>query len=348
MLVNIVNEQVKLGIDVSILILNDNCNQSLIESIDPLVNIIRVNRPLGSHNPLYILRMRSAIKRLAPDIIHVHFSNLLPYICNRKNAKKICYTLHALPFGEVRASKLLYRLFPFLNKNDSNVHMADLVKVLSISHTVHDQLLNQYSIDSAVVENGIDLNGFVQRESNRLPSSPFKIVQIGRLDHKNKGQDILVKAVAKLKGKVVADFIGSGESEKFLKKLAKELNVEEYVNFLGSKKQKEIRKIICNYDLCVQPSRFEGFGLTVAEALAAKVPVLVTEGLGSAELTEGEKYGYTFKLDSVDDFSEKINFIKANYKESLLKAEKAFSHVELYDVIRTSKHYYGEYLKMMV
>ena len=55
--------------------------------------------------------------------------------------------------------------------------------------------------------------------------------------------------------------------------LVQEYNLNSYISFLGSKDTHYIEQHLKDYDLLVQPSRIEGFGLTVAEAMAAKVPV---------------------------------------------------------------------------
>ena len=67
---------------------------------------------------------------------------------------------------------------------------------------------------------------------------------------------------------------------------------------------------LTDYDLFVQPSRWEGFGLTVAEAMAAGVPVLVSEGQGPAEVTQGSRYGWLFANGDADDLQRQIVFIK--------------------------------------
>ena len=68
-------------------------------------------------------------------------------------------------------------------------------------------------------------------------------------------------------------------------RLTAELHAETYVRFLGKQTQDYVAAHLTDYDLFVQPSRWEGFGLTVAEAMAAGVPVLVSEGQGPAEVT---------------------------------------------------------------
>ena len=98
----------------------------------------------------------------------------------------------------------------------------------------------------------------------------------------------------------------------------------------------------------VQPSRWEGFGLTVAEAMAAKVPVLVSEGQGSAEVTCGNKFGWTFENGNSNDLAEKIKYLYDNYDEAMDKANSALNYVQnTYDVSVTARKYLDNYTKCL-
>ena len=65
------------------------------------------------------------------------------------------------------------------------------------------------------------------------PKDIFKILTVSRLEHLKKGQDLLLEAVARIKGQVTIDFIGEGTSLDYLKAKANKLKIENYVHFLG-------------------------------------------------------------------------------------------------------------------
>lgn len=112
----------------------------------------------------------------------------------------------------------------------------------------------------------------------------------------------------------------------------------------GKKPQKYIIEHLRDYDLFVQPSRNEGFALTVAEAMSAKLPVLVSSGQGPAEVTENDKYGWVFENGNIDDLAAKLEYIRSHYDEALAKIEKAYGHVrKRYDVSVTAKAYLDNY-----
>ncbi|MDA8155868.1 MAG: glycosyltransferase [Actinomycetota bacterium] len=59
--------------------------------------------------------------------------------------------------------------------------------------------------------------------------------------------------------------------------LAARLDAEEFRSFLGPMNRARIYENLCNYDLLVHPSRYEGFGLTVLEGIAAGLPALASK-----------------------------------------------------------------------
>jgi glycosyltransferase involved in cell wall biosynthesis len=177
------------------------------------------------------------------------------------------------------------------------------------------------------------------------------MVQVGRLSHEQKGQDIALHALSYLINslnikKVSIDFIGNGNSEVYLRDLAEKLKVSDHCSFIGLKHREWIYNHLCDYELLVQPSRYEGFGLTVAEAMAAKVPVLVSDIEGPLEIIEYGKYGYTFKSEDAKDLAQKILSIQEKYGAVAFneKIMNGYSHiVKLYDIIKTSSNYLMQY-----
>ena len=85
--------------------------------------------------------------------------------------------------------------------------------------------------------------------------------------------------------------------------------------FLVKQTQDYVAAHLTDYDLFVQPSRWEGFGLTVAEAMAAGVPVLVSEGQGPAEVNTRQPLWLAFAME-MPTLTAQIRLIKENYGRS--------------------------------
>lgn len=348
MLVNIANEQAEAGAEVSIIIINDWLEKSLVEGLSRYVNLVCLNRKLHSHSLSFIRQLNCALDRLHPDVVHLHSSGLIRLL-RKKYSRVACSTLHALPIGSVRRGRLM-NLVPFahmtLYKSSNVVNIDEVPQVFAISSSVQQALRDEYGVESTVVCNGIVTSRFAARPG-RMPDEQLRIVMVSRLEHDKKGQDLLIRAVAALQGMVTVDFIGIGSSMEYLKQLTVELHAEEYIRFLGKQTQDYVAAHLADYDLFVQPSRWEGFGLTVAEAMASVVPVLVSEGQGPAEVTQGDRYGWLFANGDAEDLRRKIVFIREHYGEAIMKAGKAKDYVRsTYDVSVTARSYLREYEKI--
>lgn len=345
MLINIANAQAEMGGDVSVIIVNDLIEPMLLHSLNRKVHIYLIKRKVGSRNILPILRLNMILLFLRPDAIHLHESDLFGCLWFKKLSRVASVTLHALPSGMVRRRNLLGRLLHRRSYEEKgNVENLDKIpRVFSISNAVHNMLLDKYCVNSIVINNGIRTDFFQQRNDIKW-HQPLRVVQVSRLDHDKKGQDLLIEAASILKGLIDVTFIGDGASMNYLKLFAQNHNVGNFVHFLGKQDQSYIAQRLHEYDLFVQPSRWEGFGLTVAEAMAAKIPVLVSEGQGPAEVTCGEKYGWLFKNGDSLDLAMQIKKILLDKEKALSKAEKAYWYVkETYDVSVTARKYLKNY-----
>lgn len=347
MLVNIANAQVKFGAEVHVIVINELMEKSLVDNLDKRVHFHCLGRQLKSKNLWFIFRVNRLLGKINPDAIHLHGSQFYTILFSKKMRRRACVTLHALPSGKVRRAMSIARLFPILNFHiPGNVCCIDLVpKVFAISKSVQKELLDNYGVKSTVVENGILTEKFQQRDGNPLADGkPMRVVCVSRLEHEKKGQDLLIEAADKMKGQVDVTFIGDGTSRNYLQTLARKSKWGGYIHFLGKKPQEYISGHLKDYDIFVQASRYEGFGLTVAEAIAAKLPVLVSSGQGPAEVTENDKYGWVFENGNVDDLAAKLEYIRSHYDEALAKTEKAYGHVrKRYDVSVTAKAYLDNY-----
>lgn len=348
MLVNIANAQARQGVNVHLVIVNELLESSLVNALDKNVYFHCLGRRVGSKNPWFIIKINLILSKIKPDAIHLHHSEFFAILLKRFR-KISSSTVHALPSGTLRQKGILPRILPILNvhvTDNGNVRYLDKVpRVFAISNAVQEKLLSNYGIKSTVVANGIDTRRFVKRDLKLQANSPLKIVCVSRLDHKIKGQDLLIHATASLKGKIDVTLVGDGKSKEYLLSLSKKLNVSDNVHLLGKKSQAWIAEHLMEYDVFAQPSRNEGFGLTVAEGMAAGLPALVSSGQGPAEITENEHYGWTFKNGDVNELINKIKYIIEHYNEALSKAQKGLQHVkDCYDVSVTAKKYLNLYL----
>ena len=329
MLVNIINEQLKLNHDVYLIIMEDAAVEpTLLKSFDSRIKIHYAHRKENGCLILPIMFLNLLLLKINPNVIHIHSSSMYRIILLPWLKKVVNSTLHALPSV----------------KNTPSIDKVPCV--FAISESVRQHLLAYNGTDSITNPNGIRPE-LIRQCSSADWNGTLQIVQVSRLDHKNKGQHILIQAASELIKRGYRDFrvnfIGDGESREYLKDLTCKLNVSDYIVFQGSKTQAYIFEHLYDYDLFVQPSILEGFGNTVAEAMAAKLPVVVSSGQGPEEVIDYGKYGYVFENGNPVDCADKLEiFLK--HENDLLQVEAAYKRVlDLYDIKVTVKTYLDKY-----
>lgn len=100
-------------------------------------------------------------------------------------------------------------------------------------------------------------------------------------------------------------FVGDGEQRGQLTQRAAELGVIDAVAFAGAVPPNRALELMCEHDLLVHPSRFETFGMTVVEAVACGLPVLVTRCGGPEETLAGVEDAIAELVD-VEEGSEAL------------------------------------------
>lgn len=329
MLVDIINEQSKVHY-VELCIINDTFNVDLINTIDSKVRVYYLNRKPGSRNPISIFKFNYYILKLNPEVVHFHNQNAINLL-KFKNKLKTYLTVH-----------------------DTNIPVLNFKKydkLFAISNVVKNDILARSNTFSKVIYNGISFKK-IKKNTSFKPFTTFKIVQISRLAHTKKGQEVLIKAIEILVNRfniknLHIDFIGTGESLAFLKELVNSLGIVKHVDFIGDKSRSFIYKELKNYQLLVQPSYYEGFGLTVVEAMAAKIPLLVSNIEGPMEIIDNGNYGYYFNAGNEEDCAIKIIKIINEFSESknTEKLNNAYNYAfSNFNIKTTAQNYLDNYL----
>lgn len=133
----------------------------------------------------------------------------------------------------------------------------------------------------------VDLFRFAERPAH---SGPVRLVSVGRLSSE-KGHDVLLRALSTLTaegGDLALTIVGDGPERSRLTELAVALGVAERVRFTGVLTGRELAAELAAADLSVLPSRSEGFGVAVIEAMATGLPVVATRSGGPETIIDAE------------------------------------------------------------
>lgn len=330
MLLDIMRCQADMGHNVVLILVNNRHDDELLRRIDGRVIVKYINRSEGSKNPWYLFKLNYTLRRYKPDVVHVHNVKALGMLFNASKTNTV-FTAHCLGIS------------------DSLIKKAK--KVCVISEAVGADVVSMHGIKPIVIYNGIETRAINNQVVIKKNNGCFNIVQVGRMYKETKGQDILILAVAMLKrigaDDIKVDFIGDGASMQELKDLVARLDLSDAVTFRGALSRKDIYNELCQYHLLVQPSRDEGFGLTIAEGMAAKVPVLLSSLQGPMEVVANGDYGSIFETENIADCADKILEIRNNYDKYRTLAEKdAYQYViNNFDIVKTAERYIEVYNK---
>lgn len=211
------------------------------------------------------------------DLLHIpHFNIPLLY------RKPLVVTIHDLLWHEYKGTHvttlspwkywLKYQVYLFTVRQAVTRALHIIVPSKSVKETV----LNYYPNVAEKIEviyEGVDQ----QVKSRSLSKNPSKtLVYIGSLyPHKN---IVLVLNALKELPEYTLQLIGTRNVfQDEVRAQVKELGVEKQVEFLGYQTDEQVREILQKSHALIQPSLFEGFGLTGIEAMQTGVPVIASD-----------------------------------------------------------------------
>ena len=260
----------------------------------------RINKtPWGVVKALWILY--SLVQKIRPDIVHSHMvhANLIARFTKAAtgfDTPLICTAHNSIEGGKL--SVLAYRLTD---------RFADLTTNVS-DHAVNAFIDQGASVPSRItaVHNGIDIERFApdmfQRNTQRQIlglSDKFVILIVGRLEYQ-KNHESLLRAYAKtcaFNSEIHLCIVGYGSLEAQLKALVRDLGIAHQVSFLGARQ--DTPALFNAADCVVMSSRFEGFGLVLAEAMACGKFIIATDcgGITSTIKNVNQRVGVVVPIE---------------------------------------------------
>jgi glycosyltransferase involved in cell wall biosynthesis len=124
--------------------------------------------------------------------------------------------------------------------------------------------------------------------------------------------------------------VGDGSQREALASIAKFYNLKGHVIFVGAVNHKSIPFYINKLDVLVNVSEMESFGVSVAEAMACKTPVIVSNLEGFQDLVPDEKVGLITKSTGIEDIFICMEKYFLNSKLRVDHREEAFNRINEY------------------
>jgi glycosyltransferase involved in cell wall biosynthesis len=252
---------------------------------DALIDGLRVRRyPHVPLKPLHHAIDRLPLQRWldggaeGAEAIHLHLPLFPPLRCRQPRI----VTVHtpmladnaaiAEPGLHPKLARLNARLF---SRAYEQWHLDHATAVLAVSVKVRDEIEASYSTagrDIEVVENGVDADGFAFAP---LAGRGRDVLYAGRLSYR-KGVVRLVDAFARLGPGPRLVIAGEGPLEPQIRQRIASQGLADRVELVGFLDRAALRCRLQRAAMFVSPSDYEGFPLTLLEAMAAGAPVVST------------------------------------------------------------------------
>ena len=296
------------------------------EDAEDVVDGIKVHYIKGTGNALtrYWRFARSASKKIEElnkqiglDIIHANLPLVPSFAIPKESAKALICAVHSTWKGEAIVTrqsnpkelnpneKMMLKFNRVLRRYETQL-MNQSDALIAVSRYTVGELTELYGIEEEkihVIYNGVDINKFKPRPDKAKLRREFgleenkKIVLfVGRLYHR-KGLEILLHSIPPVLQefgdvKFAISGIGFKKKEQSLRDLAKELDIEDTVTFLGYVPDEKLPELYSASDIFVLPAIYENFPFAILEAQATGLPVISTKVGGIPEFLVDKENGF--------------------------------------------------------
>lgn len=151
-----------------------------------------------------------------------------------------------------------------------------------------------------------------------------KIISVGRLSNE-KGFDILIEVWKKVREKHkdwILEIYGEGYLRKELQDKIDSLNLRNTLILKGN--EKDIKAKYLENSVYVMSSRFEGFGMTLIEAMSCGLPLVSFDcPYGPRKIIKNGENGFLVKFGNINEMAEKINYLIENEDKRIEMGKKS-------------------------
>ena len=288
---------------------------------------------------LPILPFRRLLKKIDPDIIHIHSPIVLGNIAQivaGSLRKPVIVTNHYLPIN-LSPSLSTDPLFskPFMSVTYSYlVHFCNRCEYVTAPTMTALNLLYQHGLraPAQVISNGIDLKKFSPGDRDKrlqqhfhLPQDRPIVLSVNRLSQE-KRIDVLIDAAAKMTQDAHIAIASTGPAEADLRAQVEELNLSNRVSFLGFIHEKDLAPLYSLADVFAIPSEAELQSLATMEAMACGLPVVAADAYALPELVHHTVNGFLFQRGNSDEMAQYLDML---VKDTELRRQMGSKSLEI-------------------
>lgn len=280
--------------------------------------------------------LRKLIKKIKPDIIHVHLNSVISIflsgvLFDKKRHFKTFYTVHSVASKD--AKKVAGFILKYLFKRKLIIPMA-------ISNNIALTIKDKYGINQIeTIYNGIDVSNFYC--DLKLSLRPRDFIHIGSFINV-KNHSFLIKSFSefiKLRPNSNLTLVGDGPLQDSIKDLVSSYGLNNHVLFLGIRK--DVNLILREHKYFVLPSLYEGNPMSVLEAMSSGLPIIASKTGGISDVIKAPDNGFLFPVNSMDDFVKHMVYLVDNPAISQKISEDNIIEAKKHDIMHNAKQHYN-------
>lgn len=284
---------------------------------------LRAHRWRAVEVPSLLAAFQAAALREArafrPHVVHAHWvvpAGLVALATTRATGVPYVVTAHGADAYTLRSSPALAA---------KRTVLREAAATVPVSRAIGDALAPLGAVEDPVPM-GADIGRIADEVGPRTPQ-PGRVLFVGRLVEK-KGVDVLLRAAAQVPS-VELVIVGEGPSRGALEDLALELGIRRRTQFLGHQSRDGVMAEMARAALVALPSQVgaggdqDGTPVVLGEALAAGVPVVVSDLGGLSEQVVDGETGRVVAPGSVDELAGALRAAVAAPEEALRMAARA-------------------------
>ena len=251
----------------------------------------------------HIRKARRIIREEKPDILHAHYATSYGFLAARIGITPYILSVWGSDVYDFPERSFLHQAFLKYSLKRAEV-------ILSTSEDMKKQTQKFTNKEIIVTPFGIDPNIFQVNEKRNWEKETLTFGTI-KTFLPVYGLKYLIKAFARLVEKTKDPTLrlilaGRGPEEEKLKKLVKDLEIEEQVVFKGFLPKEEVVNTFNEMDVSVLPSLRESFGVSAVEAQACGCAVIASRTGGLPEACKEDYSALFFEPKNVEELTEKM------------------------------------------
>lgn len=241
----------------------------------------------------WVLYVVNLVRSRQAELIHAHefTANVYGVLAGRLAGVPVVATVHGKNYyWECLRRRMAYR------------QVARFGRMVAVSKDLKEFLVRQVNIPSDRID--VIYNGIVAKPAEVSTTRVLALSALGLDEHTRvigsvgslyivKGHEYLIRAlpaIVQAYPNVALVLIGRGEQEPVLRRLSKDLEVEEHVRFLGFRS--DVATILAGIEIFVLPSLSEGLSVALLEAMAAGRPIVASRVGGNPEVVVDGETGF--------------------------------------------------------